>query len=151
LNKPSEIPDLCPVIGQAKIADCRRRGQSRDSRAQRSTWVSTGAVIDGMGIMMHPLPAAVPDVPPVGCTDARCERSNARSPGDRQCSKTGTNTVDTLTSIGHGMGADLDVLDTVEHLFISSGPFTHQRSAVRYRPRPPMFMQVSAIGRYNRA
>ena len=25
--------------------------------------------------------------------------------------------------------------------------FTHQRSAVRYRPRPPMFMQVSVIPR----
>jgi hypothetical protein len=29
------------------------------------------------------------------------------------------------------------VLDTVEHLCTRSCPFTHQRSAVRYRPRPP--------------
>jgi len=40
-------------------------------------------------------------------------------------------------------GADVDVLDPVERLFTFSGPFTHQRSAVRYRPRPPRLLQVS--------
>ena len=33
-------------------------------------------------------------------------------------------------------GADLDVLDIVERLSTRSCPLTHQRSAVRYRPRP---------------
>jgi hypothetical protein len=32
------------------------------------------------------------------------------------------------------------VLDTVEHLCTRSCPFTHRRSAVRYRPRPPPFL-----------
>src|ERR1700744_3555589 len=37
--------------------------------------------------------------------------------------------------------------NTAEHLCTGSCPFTHQRSAVRYRPRPPMFVQVSVIRR----
>src|ERR1700722_16144868 len=37
------------------------------------------------------------------------------------------------------------------YLPASRNAFTHQRSAVRYRPRPPFFVEVSAISRSNRA
>jgi amidase len=39
----------------------------------------------------------------------------------------------------------------LEHLSTRSCPFTHQRSAVRYRPRPPAFSQVSVMPRFKRA
>ena len=40
--------------------------------------------------------------------------------------------------------ADVHVVDAVEQLFTISCPFTHQRSAVRYRPRPPKLMQSAS-------
>jgi len=38
----------------------------------------------------------------------------------------------------HSQCTDQYVLDSIEHKSTSPGPFTHQRSAVRYRPRPPL-------------
>ncbi len=58
----------------------------------------------------------------------------------QECPKTGTNRLDKTTQTGQSERADLHLLDTPERQFTLSCPFTHQRSAVRYRPRPPVFL-----------
>jgi hypothetical protein len=62
--------------------------------------------------------------------------SRTRSSRCRHVAKTGPKGVDTAKQGGHVRVSDLHVLDAVERLFTRPCPFTHQRSAVRYRPRP---------------
>ncbi|BCP04618.1 hypothetical protein MINTM019_20740 [Mycobacterium paraintracellulare] len=41
-----------------------------------------------------------------------------------------------MDKVNKRTAVELDISDTDGHRFTRSGPFTHQRSAVRYRPRP---------------
>jgi hypothetical protein len=80
-------------------------------------------------------------------TDQLVSTTNTRSPVSRQCPKTCPNVCARTDTRWTSGPAELHVLDTSEHRLTRSCRFTHQRSAVRYRPRPPLIMQVSAIQR----
>jgi hypothetical protein len=124
-------------VSWAHVAVAERHDRRDDRREQpgpSSAARAAGGAVTTKSVKAKPLAAAADRVAP-----------NTRSPVARQCPKTGPKTVDTAASAGHGYGADLDVLDTVERLFTRSCPFTHQRSAVRYRPRPPVLLRVSVM------
>jgi hypothetical protein len=129
----------CVWRGRGHLCEARRLMVRRRSASART---------DGMRIR-H----AHSDAPPArsgarcpewGRTDPCCE-PNTGSPVTRQCPKTGRSFVDTAISRDTRNVADLDTLDTVEHAFTRSCPFTHERSAVRYRPRPLVFMQPRCV------
>jgi hypothetical protein len=81
--------------------------------------------------------------PPIGSPRTPVRQWPASVPGQDRTPWTRRRQPDTR------YGADLDVLDAVERLFTFSCSFTHQRSGVQFPPRPPMFIQVSAIQRSN--
>ena len=63
----------------------------------------------------------------------------------QECPKTDTKRMDKTTQTRHPQRTGLHLLDALEQQSTISCRFTHQRSAVRYRPRPLNAASVSGL------
>jgi hypothetical protein len=109
-----------------------RRDDRREQPGPSSAARAAGGAVTTKSVKAKPLAAADRVAP------------NTRSAVARQCAKTGPNTWTRWHQPDSRYDADLDVLDTLVRLFPRSCSFTHQRSAVRYRPCP---LDAASVGR----